>query len=200
MDVTQFTQQLRDEREQLDRQIKLLSSRQRKIDTALAALADLGSVPSDVAVKRPDDRVAEPIVPTEKLAELQSEPRAETRTPRDLGPQVTLQRLLHDRPGEEFDSALAHALLVQEGWSTTSKDPVNVVRTALAALASAGEITRSGRGKYVYDPSAIFKTEEAAPTAPPVVPGTLGFVESEYGSGSYSSGTPMRPLEEPTVN
>lgn len=197
MDVTEFTQQLKAEREHLDRQIKLLSDRRRKVDTALSALEDLG----EVAVERPaDDGVTAPEAPGETPAvHADEEPRAETRTAREDGPQATLRRLMHDRPALELDSKSAHALLQDQGWSTSSKDPVNVVRSALAVLAGAGEITRLGRGKYVYDPTAVSDTGEPTPSTPPVVPGTLDFVESEYGSGSYSSGTSLQPVDDQAV-
>jgi hypothetical protein len=145
MDVSQVIEALRREQEYLDRQIKSLHGRKAEIDTTISVLQSMGDklVP---AGKANHAGQVEQAAPEEVSDELVS-----THPGRD-GPQAILRRLMHERPGRELDSKLAYALLLEEGWESRSKDPVNVVRTALAALAGLGEIAKRGRGRYVYDP------------------------------------------------
>lgn len=161
MDVSQVIEALDREREYLDQQIKSITKRKAEIDTTISVLLSMGDKLAPAEQPRPAGQ---------GTPEEPSDEQVPGHPGRD-GPQNLLRRLMHDRPGVEFDSKSAYELLLEEGWESTSKDPVNVVRSALAVLASLGEIGKRRRGWYVYDPD---QQGQAAMSEQPASSGVAG--------------------------
>lgn len=185
MDVSQVIQTLDREREYIDRQIKSLRERKSEIDTTISVLQALEKKLATAEQGDSVGRVDQP-VPEEPSGEL-----VPAHPGRD-GPQSVLRRLMHKRPGVELDSKSAHALLVEEGWESRSKDPVNVVRSALAVLASQGEIAKRGRGRYVYDPD---QQKPAVTGEQPDSPGFTGRLDlMAPANGSADTAAVYRPV------
>jgi hypothetical protein len=64
--------------------------------------------------------------------------------------------VFRSRPTEVLTAAEVTAYMEQAGWTTGSKDKINVVRTALARLATEGKLQRAdGRGRYQSTPVAF---------------------------------------------
>jgi hypothetical protein len=144
MDVTQAIKTLLREQRELDEQIKSITERKAQIDITISVLNSV-SDEAERASRSPQTNKV-------KVQGGSDEAVVTSSSGRDAGPQATLRRLMRGRPGQVLDSKSAYALLETEGWRSTSDDPVNVVRSALAALAASGEVVKQGRGKYVYNP------------------------------------------------
>ena len=185
VDVSQVIEALDHEREHLDRQIKSIAKRKAEIDTTISVLQGMRNklAPSE----QPD-----PVSQVDQVAlDEPSDERVLSHPGRD-GPQNLLRRLMHERPGVELDSKAAHALLIEEGWESTSKDPINVVRSALAVLASLGDIAKRGRGRYVYDAD---QQEQVVTGEQPDLPGATGELDlMASANGSRSAGAVYSPV------
>lgn len=192
MDVTEAIKRLWNQRQDLEEEIKSLQERQAQIDTTIAVLQSLETGAG----------VDEQLLQTDQRSERRTihdvEPPPSTR---GRGPQAVLRRLLHDRPGQEFDSKAAYNLLVDDGgWKSAAQDPVNVVRSALAQLYSAGELVRRGRGKYVYDPDQQEPTTMGKPDDPQATGVEPDMTVPSYGTGSYTAGAQVKPVEDRDID
>lgn len=97
-------------------------------------------------------------------------------------------------PDEVMTAAEVYDAMRETGWKSLAKDPVNVVRTALARLAQDGKLERleQGRGRYRLPPA---KTPVMAPPTPVKVR-----TDSSNSSDPFSDddpwGSPPKPSDK----
>ncbi|MDQ3274288.1 MAG: hypothetical protein M3Q39_04460 [Actinomycetota bacterium] len=116
------------------------------------------------------------------LAALDETEPADSQRPETSTINLVMQ-VFRDNPDRVLTATETHALMEDRGWVSESKDPINVVRTALARLAASDELERvEGRGRYRL---ADTVDDDDKPNSEPTA--------DDYGSDPWASPPPPQP-------